>query len=298
MASISDTDTPSETTQSNSDAGRALKGKDGFFSTLYRFFDGLGHHTTGLAIAVGVVIAIGVAFSMFSSRREVRSQAAKGAYFLAQQSLENELKAEAGVKESPQEAAPPAADKTPLTKEQKEAKAKEEAAKAKAKSDQDVANAKLMETVAFKKLDVDAKFPQATQKLKALIQEYSGTRAAFEAQMTLGTLYFNHGQAAQAATQFQSAVSAAPAPLEKALALSSLGYAHENAAKYNEALEAFNQAANLGEGAIKGDLLLAVARCQEALNDTTKARSTYDQIISQLPDSEAAKSAQIFKARL
>ena len=60
----------------------------------------------------------------------------------------------------------------------------------------------------------------------------------------------------------------------------------------------FQKALELGEGSLKGDLLMAIARCQETLHDSSKARSIYDRILSELPNTEYAKAADINKAQL
>jgi hypothetical protein len=49
---------------------------------------------------------------------------------------------------------------------------------------------------------------------------------------------------------------------------------------------------------LKGELLLSVARNYELLKDLPKARSTYDQIISQIPGTESSRAAEAAKALL
>jgi TolA-binding protein len=82
------------------------------------------------------------------------------------------------------------------------------------------------------------------------------------------------------------------------MAYQSLGYSLENEGKTSEALSAYDKSAGYAEGSLKGDSLLAVARCHEAMKDSAKARSTYDQILSQLPNTDAAKTAEALKAKL
>jgi TolA-binding protein len=145
---------------------------------------------------------------------------------------------------------------------------------------------------------VDAKFPEAVKKYKDVIAQFDGTRAAHEARLALGTLYYNHGAPAEAVPLFQAAAGSATGSFEKSVALESWGYALENDGKYAEAITAFEKAANYAEGSVKGDSLLAIARCHEAMHDVAKARSTYDQILSQLPNTDAAKAAEGLKAKL
>jgi tetratricopeptide (TPR) repeat protein len=116
--------------------------------------------------------------------------------------------------------------------------------------------------------------------------------------MLLGKLYMDHGQASKAQEWFVKSTDSAPTKLDKALAWSSAGYANENDSKYKEAIDAFDKALAQGEGVIKGDVLMGKARSYQALKDTNQAKATYDQIVSQLPETEYAKSAANLKARL
>jgi tetratricopeptide (TPR) repeat protein len=266
-----------------------LDQRDSFFSGTYRFFDGLGKHTRIVTAIVGAVIVVGVIGGVLANRHEGKSDEARNSLFLAEKTYDIEMKSVAGVK--------PPAPLTPPAAGDKAAAEKAAAAQKAASADQ-ANSAKKMEELAYQKLDLDAKFPETVKKYKDVISQYSGTRAAHEARMGLGNLYFNHAQADKALPYFKDAVDSAPGHFEKALALSALGYAYENSGKPNEALPVFEKALNLGEEGIKGDIWLAIARCQEALHDTAKARSTYDQIITKLPTSDAAKSAEVLKAKL
>src|SRR5262249_21213986 len=122
-----------------------------------------------------------------------------------------------------------------------------------------------LDAVEFKKLDVDAQLTDGASKLKHVASEYVGTRAGYEAAVQLGNLYFDHGDAAKAVEWYGKAVDTAPGQFEKALALSSLGYSQENAGKAADAAQTYERALNMGEGSIKGDVLLGMARSYEAL---------------------------------
>jgi tetratricopeptide (TPR) repeat protein len=239
-----------------------------------------------MLIAMIALVGICLAAGLLMNRRTERSGTALNALYGAQKAYETELKTAAGVKTSK----PPAID------EKADPKAREAAEKA-LRAEEEI-HGKRMDELAFSKLDVDAKFPEAVKKYRAVIADFDGTRAAQEARMGLGTLYFNHGEPAKAATLFQAAVSSASGNAEKAMAYQSWGYALENDGKASEALTAFDKAGGYAEGAVKGDALLSVARNYEAMHDAAKARSTYDQILSQLPNTDAAKTAEALKAKL
>ena len=242
-------------------------------SSLTEFFNELSKHTNALAVAVGVAVVIGFIGVYVNSRQDAKSDTAKDSLYLANQMIEKKLTALA-------EAAKPAAPET---------------AKDKAPAKPAPANSNM---VAYKRLDVDTELADGVRALKNVAEKFSGTRAAFDARLQLGDLYYRHGQADKAVPLYQKAVETSPGPFQKGLALSSLGYALENSGKLSEAVQTFEKAIGLGEASLKGDLLLAVARCQEGLHDTAKARSTYDQIVSQLPNTEYSRSAQTLKAKL
>ena len=116
--------------------------------------------------------------------------------------------------------------------------------------------------------------------------------------MALGQLYAQHGQPEKATPWFQKGLDAASNSFDKAMAQAALGYINEKIGKHSDALALFEKALNQGEATLKGDLLMAIARCHEGLKDGAKARATYDQIIKQLPNTEYAKNAQLYKDML
>jgi tetratricopeptide (TPR) repeat protein len=264
---------------------KSLKRPDQFEGNLKKGFDNLSKHTGGLIVLGVVILAAGVAGSLYMSQREAKAERARDALFKARHSLEVALTAMA-------EAEKPAADKaTDKKPDKKDTKAKD----AKAPAKPAPADGSL---VAHKKLDVDSKLAETVANYKDVITEYGDTRAGFEARLGLGDLYFDHGQPEKAVPWYQGAVDKAPAKLERAFAVSALGYAYENSGKYTEAVKTYQQGLALGELSVKGDLLLAIARSFEAMKDSNQARGTYDQILSQLPNTEYAKSAEILKSQL
>jgi tetratricopeptide (TPR) repeat protein len=243
--------------------------QDQFTSTVYQVFDGIGHNLKTWTVIVLLALCVGGAIAFFTNRSNSREEMANNALFTAQKTLETQLKA----------MVPPPAQKDADPAKQ--------------------APAPGIETVQFKKFDVDAKLGDAVKKFKEVSEQYAGTRAGFEARLALGNLYYSHGEAAKAVSWFEQAVQAAPHAADKAMALSSLGYAQEGAGKVQEAVQTYQNALNQGEASLKGDLLLAImARCYELMHDSAKARSTYDQILSQLPNTDFSKSAEASKAQL
>ncbi len=247
---------------------KSLKRPDGFTAMVSSFMKGLSKQT-GLFIAIlGGLLAIGVGIALYINRLEAKSLSARNAFYQAEKAWETEFKA-LDARENPKQ--------KESTKE---------------------APSAATEALLFKKLDVDAQFPEAIKKLKAVDSEFATTRSAYEARLKLANLYYHHGNYEKALPWYQKALETAPNKLEKAIALTSLGYTLESLGKPTDALQFFQKAVNLGEGSLKGDLLLAVARNYEALQDTANARSTYEKIILELPNTEFSKAAETYKAQL
>ena len=248
---------------------------------IHQIFDVMSKNRGATIGLVVTVIAVGAAGTWLSSRNDAKSEDAYNQLFLARKTVSEELKALAQAK-------------TPEAKT--DAKTRKDTSK-----DVKTAAPATEESVRYDRFDVDAKLPKSVKELQALASgPYSNTRAAYEAKLVLGNLYFDHGDSARAAQAFAGAVASAPTAQEKAMAYSAQGRALENATKYAEALDAYGKAIAIVKDsqAIQGELMLAQARCHELLKDTVKARAVYDQILSQMPASEYAKTAESLKARL
>jgi tetratricopeptide (TPR) repeat protein len=258
----------SSVSSSNLDMDRkTLKRPDGLTLAVNSVLDKLASQWVKALMGIGVIFIVGVAFAFWMNHRSAQDDTARGALFLAEKSMETELKA----------LLPP----PPVLK----------------KGEKASPAALTPDSITFQKFDVDSKLPQSVQKLKDVEQKYSKTRAAMQARLKLGGLYFNHGEYEKALNWYQKTLDSASG-FEKAVALSALGYTYENLNKPTDALQAFQKALNMGEVSLKGDLLLAIARSYEASHDSAKARSTYDQILKDLSNTEYAKSAEAFKAQL
>ncbi len=261
---------------SDSDLDRkSLKRPDSFVTSMRRFFASILSHTTAVLVVLGVLFLVGVSAALYWNHRENRANQAQGALFVARQAIQREHTKLAAAEPAP---APAKAEKGKKAEEQKPV----------------VPNP---DTVLNKPLNVDAQMPESVTQLKKVIDQFGGTRAAFEARLALGDLYYDHGEPAKAVPLYEQAARSAPDKEEKTGALYALGYAHENSAKCPEALKAYDEALRVGDSALKGDLLLAIARCYEMTKETAKARSTYDRILSELPNTDYAKMAETLKAQ-
>jgi tetratricopeptide (TPR) repeat protein len=248
-------------------------GSDEFTSGVGGFFDLLAKRSK-LLVAVGVLVVIAIAvLALLSSQNEQKADAARGALFLAEKSLDTQLEAIA-------KATVPAP------------------APVKTKDGKTMTPPVTADAIQFKKLDVDTQLADGVTKLKAVAQDFSKTHAGYEAMMLLGKTYLNHGNATSAAEWFQMAAKNSPTPLDRALTWQSLAYAYENGAKYKEALQAYDSALKSEQPLIKADVLLGEARVYEEMNTPAQAKEKYDLVIALFPNTPSAKQAELFKARL
>lgn len=263
---------------SSSVSHKSLKRPDEFVSAVQRFFDDIGKHTRGITVALIALVVLSAAGIFMVSQREAKSESARGALFNAQKTLEKELKAIAA-------AQAPAAPAKDSAKESKDAKTPP-------------ATTPGIETVLYKKLDVDTQLKESVSQLKLVEEKYPSSRAAYEARLTLGNLYRDHGSVAQSEPWYRKALDSAPNAFERTVASLALGHALEDQSKHKDAIQAFEKNLKQAPESLKGEVLLSIARNHEQLHDTAKARSTYDQIISQMPTSEHARTAEALKAQL
>jgi len=123
------------------------------------------------------------------------------------------------------------------------------------------------------------KFPEADAALSKVGEEYSGTRAAFEAAIQSGDLFMDAGTYPEAVKRYDQAAKAANDPFSKILARYNLGIAKESAGQFQEAVAAYDDALNTkGSDFLKPEILMAQARCYEALNQAPKALGIYNQV--------------------
>lgn len=248
---------------------QSMKSPDEFYKVVHAVFSKMAEKKSAVYIALAALLAVGLALSFWSNQRQAQVTEAKNALFDVMKALDKDSAALA-----------PKAPEAP----------KAEAGKAPAQPNP-------ADAIEFAKLDVDAKFGATIEKVKTLDQKFPSTRAAYEARLLLGKLYFDHQDAAKAMPWLQKAVESAPNKLEKTMALATLGYAQERAGDMKAAAETFEKAYQQGEAAVRGDVMLSQGRVALALNDKAKARSIYDQVILQFPNTDLAKIAEQQRAQ-
>lgn len=252
---------------------KSLKTPDRFLSALNHGVFSLFQHKGAVIGIILVFVLAGVAGAFWMNRATHLSVEANNAFYKAEKSLEIDIQ-NLIKKEAPSQSVDKAQEKGKAPSRQEEG------------------------AVEFKKLDVASVYAQSLPLLKSVSEKYPKTRAGFEATLQVGNLYFKHGDSVQAQVWFEKASHGAQKAMDKAIAYSSLGYTLENQGKMKEAITAFQKALTQGEPSLKGDLMLAMARCYENLQDVAKARGVYDQISVELPKSEYSKVAEQRKNRL
>lgn len=281
-------------TSASGASGAHDRGLQGFRVPSSSDAKGWGQLARPILTFVGAVVLVTAIVSVVMSQRNSKAATGRDALYLARKTLEGEVKAVAKT-EIPASALEEKAD---AKKDPKAPKKTPEQEKAEKQAREERALADAAEKLSYRKLDVDSKFPEGVKKLKAVSEEFKGTRPGFEATLALGNLYADHGDAAKAAPWFEKAAEQAPGGLERSLAYAAIGYAQETQGQNQEALKSFETGLKSSEGVVKADLLLSIARTQLALSNAAKAKESLDQVISQFPGTEQAKAAELQKAQL
>lgn len=122
----------------------------------------------------------------------------------------------------------------------------------------------------------DKKPEVAEQAFQKVIDGHKGTRAAFEAELQAGDAWIDAANYEKAAAHYQKAADESSDSFSKLLAIYNVGIARESAGKPEEAVKAYEQAlAITGSDFLRPEILMAQARCYEALNQNAKAIEIY-----------------------
>ncbi|MBC7386028.1 MAG: tetratricopeptide repeat protein [Cryobacterium sp.] len=236
-----------------------------------------------VAVACVILLAIALAVSLYLTKRGTFRAQASEALFKARNTLAAEMKVYSN---SVRAATPVPAKVDPKSKTPIKPAAK-------------IANPAALSLATF---DVDAKLHGSVESLEKVAHDFPGTLPGFDAKMDLGGLYFDHSVGAasfeKAAKWFDSAANSAPGKEQTTAALYSLGYAQEALGRCADAVKSFDRAYHSGSGLMAGELLRSKARCQETLGDKAAAKTTYEQMVKTLPNTDAARFAETKKASL
>jgi TolA-binding protein len=141
--------------------------------------------------------------------------------------------------------------------------------------------------------------PQASTEFQKIIDTYSGTAAAQEAEIALNQLRLVSGQSELAVVRLREFTSSNPEPRFAAAANALLGAALENVARPAEAGEAYKRASDLAPvDYLKAEYLLQAGRAYVAGGKQAEAETVYRTIIEKYSKSGPFVEAQVRLAEL
>jgi tetratricopeptide (TPR) repeat protein len=122
----------------------------------------------------------------------------------------------------------------------------------------------------------DKKPEVAEQAFQKVIDGHKGTRAAFEAELQAGDAWMDAANFDKAAAHYQKAGDESSDSFSKLLSIYNVGLARESQGKMEDAVKAYEQALAIsGSDFLRPEILMAQARCYEALNQGAKAIEIY-----------------------
>ncbi len=147
---------------------------------------------------------------------------------------------------------------------------------ARARKDREATNLLYDAQIAARKAVSEKKFEDAEKAYTPLLEKHKGTRAAFEAELQLGDIWMDAGNFDKAVAHYQKGAGLASDSFSRLLATYTIGIARESAGKLEEAVKAYEEALSIqGSDFLRPEILMAQARCFEALNQAKKAIEIY-----------------------
>jgi tetratricopeptide (TPR) repeat protein len=150
------------------------------------------------------------------------------------------------------------------------------------------------ERLAQARLGFDSRnYPLAGSELSQIVENYSGTRAAEEAELLLAEVRMAQGQGQQAIDLLKRFAPAA-GPHFRAQAYGLLGAGYENAGHFKEAAEVYELAARQAAYAfLKAQYLSDAGRAWVTVGDTTRALGAYQTITSKMDSTASVVEAEV-----
>lgn len=145
-----------------------------------------------------------------------------------------------------------------------------------AKQELAATNALYEAQTAAHKAVAEKNFDAAEQAYTGLLANHKGTRAAFEGELQLGDMWMDAANYDKAIAHYQQAAGQSKDSFSKLLATYTIGIAQESAGKLSEAVKSYDDAlATAGSDFLRPEILMAQARCYEALKQPQKAIELY-----------------------
>lgn len=146
----------------------------------------------------------------------------------------------------------------------------------KSKKDREATNQLYEAQVKSRQAITEKKFEEAEAAYKPLFEKHEGTRSAFEGHLQLGDIWMDAGNFEKAIGHYDLAMKSASDPFSRLLGHYTLGVAKESSGKYQEAVTEYEEALKAqGSDFLRPEILMAQARCFEALQQPAKAIELY-----------------------
>jgi predicted negative regulator of RcsB-dependent stress response len=145
----------------------------------------------------------------------------------------------------------------------------------------------------------DGKLNPDSEKLYLdVIDKYGNTFSAITAKIELADLYFKEKKYDKAYKLFGEVKKETGKNLLKSISLVNLAYIKEIQKDYSSALSFFEEVLKYEIKTFNIQAYFGMSRCFEKLHKFDDARSTYNKIITQFPDTEHSKKAEQFLPQL
>ncbi len=133
------------------------------------------------------------------------------------------------------------------------------------------------------KADLNAPDAAAAKALEKFVNEYAGTRAARDAQLTRANLLYRLAQYAEAAKAYESLLDGRD-PGWDTLVNESLSYCYEGMGNFKKAAEVLKPVAEQSSGPLKGETMRRLAMLYEQAKEPKEAAVYWAKLLEQPPD--------------
>lgn len=128
-------------------------------------------------------------------------------------------------------------------------------------------------------------FDAVLAKFQPIFDQFPNSRAAYEAQMMIGDMWMDAGDSEKAAAAYLRGHNMTSDTFSKLLAKYNEALAMEQGKLYEKADAAYNMALNIkGSDFLRPEILMAKARCLEALKRYDEARKLYIELRDKFSD--------------
>ena len=143
-----------------------------------------------------------------------------------------------------------------------------------------------------------ADYDRSRQIAREVSSQYSGTPSGTDALRISGDNAYWRGNWKEAIADYRAYLKANNSGLIASTVKRSLAYALESDRQYAEAVTVYTGLVGVFERESSGEMLVAAARCQIALNKTEEAKALLQRVIDEFPDSSFQLQARIELGRL